>query len=148
MIVVNEKKSSGATFTPSDFSDFLAKKIVNDSEEILNQESIKILDPAIGEGELVCSLLSAIDESIHKKIEVYGFDTNSKYVDLSFEKIQKAFPSLKKVDIRNDDFLEFSCLNKHGQLLYESFDLIIANPPYVRTQILGSNSSQGLTKKI
>ena len=147
MIVVNEKKSSGATFTPSDFSDFLAKKIVNVSEEILNQESIKILDPAIGEGELVCSLLSAIDESIHKKIEVYGFDTNSKYVDLSFEKIQKAFPSLKKVDIRNDDFLEFSCLNKRGQLHYESFDLIIANPPYVRTQILGSNSSQGLTKK-
>jgi tRNA1(Val) A37 N6-methylase TrmN6 len=40
-----------------------------------------------------------------------------------------------------DDFLEFYDSNKDSD-----FDIIIANPPYIRTQIIGSEKSQKIAK--
>ena len=138
----SERKKTGATFTPKILSDFVSINVLNESSDILKKDVVRILEPSIGEGELICSILENVEEKNLKKIEVYGFDTNMKSVDVSECRLKTNFPSLKKVDIRHADFLQFFVDGYGGPFLEEKFDLIIANPPYVRTQVMGTELSR------
>lgn len=140
----SEKKSTGATFTPKILADFVASNIVKESKNILLHDNIKILEPAIGEGELISSLLSLLDENQLKSVEVFGFDINNKSLELAKLRLKKEYPLLKNVILKNEDYLQHFLENSSG-LFQEKFDIIIANPPYVRTQIMGSKASKELS---
>jgi len=144
-------KNSGATFTPTELADFLADKIFAELDQDL-ATSYTILDPACGEGELLTSIASKFN-SINKnvKIKLKGFDTNIDYIISA--NINLATFSNVEVDIQNLDFLEtegtcvepLNLFSKKSETEYA--DIVIANPPYVRTQILGAEKAQSIAKR-
>lgn len=109
--------------------------------------SYTILDPACGIGELLISIANKFN-SYNKNIslKLKGFDTNIDYI-ISAKLNLAGFPNYK-VDIQNQDFLETDGVCKEPSNLFsnvletEYADLIIANPPYVRTQIMGAEKAQ------
>ena len=53
------RKDSGAHYTPSILSDFVASQITAQID-LSHSTTFRILDPALGDGELIISLLRAI----------------------------------------------------------------------------------------
>lgn len=152
--IVAKEKAGGVTYTPKILADFAAEKIVEIFSEHRNDSLIRILDPAIGDGELLISLLERIPRQNHRKIKVYGFEMDQKALNLATARIKQKFP---KVDthFQLGSFLDFVLENfgrgGNGNLFQteapEAYDLIIANPPYVRTQIMGVTQAQLLAKQ-
>lgn len=155
--VVTAEKAIGATYTPKILADFVAEKIVEAGRNIKKDGVLRILDPAVGDGELLISLLDHLNGH-EENIEVYGFDTNQIALNLAISRIKNKFPSVSlHFELRN--FLEF-VVDRFGESknmdflkseipskIPDSYDLIIANPPYVRTQIIGANQAQLLSQQ-
>jgi tRNA1(Val) A37 N6-methylase TrmN6 len=148
--VVTREKADGATYTPKLLADFVATQITNAAN--LPEGQIRILDPAVGDGELLLSLISKLRERTDAEISVYGFDTDPIGLARARQRIALAHPK-QKLDLHLASFLDFvlSFSNAaRGLPLFEeqsplpNFDLIIANPPYVRTQIMGAHEAQKL----
>lgn len=147
---VSEEKAVGSTYTPKVLSDFVSKKIVEVAKNKLpNDRTIRVLDPAIGHGELLLSLLDELFGVRNFNVEVYGFETDSNAIDVARNRISDSFPGVSLI-FRNENFLEFVVENfgcdSHGSLFLQSvpeaYDIIIANPPYVRTQVMGSEQAK------
>lgn len=148
-------KSTGATFTPRKLADFLAEKIINEFDFDSTSHELKILDPACGDGELLLSISKKLNTFGISKFKTIGFDSNGKYVAESKKRLDLS--SIQNKEIIQADFLQMSTgsdpqlefnfgKSKTGDL--KSFvDIIISNPPYVRTQILGSKKAKLLAKK-
>lgn len=139
---VSCRKSEGAHYTPTKLSQFVSEKILT---KLKDKERIVVADPAIGDGELILSLLDSLKSTDH--VEVIGFDINIDSIELSKKRISKFFPSVK-INLIHGDFLDY-CINNNSELCNHNlpkFDVIIANPPYVRTQVLGAEQSQFLSK--
>lgn len=146
---VTEEKADGATFTPPNLADFVARQIVDGMNGEL-QKPLRILDPAVGEGSLLLSLIEQLEERGYKSIEVHGFDTNASSLAIAERAIRKKYPK-HKINFRPSDFLEVAGRFVVAPLLTDAnatddgkFDLVIANPPYVRTQIMGASNAQAL----
>lgn len=143
------RKSEGAHYTPEELSNFVADHIV--SRINVSQEKIKLVDPAIGDGELVISLIKKIKENSNAEIEVHGFDINERSLDKAKDRITSIFPEVTLV-LHHEDFLH-TCLTDYaddhsGLFTYDDdalFDALISNPPYIRTQVLGSEDAQILS---
>lgn len=143
-------KNSGATFTPTDLADFLSDRLISELKQ-QTEPSCTILDPACGEGELLSSIARKFEAAHYKStLKLKGFDTNIDY-------LIKAKANLAEfdvdVDIQNQDFLSTQGVSAEPLNLFiqdineEYADLIIANPPYVRTQILGTEKAQEIAKR-
>jgi len=152
--IVTEEKAGGATYTPKILADFVANQIVNLTGKLTTKRTLRILDPGAGNGELLISLLQKLSVHPHLKIQVYGFETDPKALNLATVRIKQQFPDAS-VHFELENFLEF-VLNHFGEgdtgslfrsSLPEAYDLIIANPPYVRTQIMGASRAQLLARQ-
>ncbi len=144
-------KNSGSTFTPKELANFLASKIFAELNTT-NTSSYTILDPACGEGELLTSIAKKFQsQDAPLNIDIKGFDTNIDYI-VSAKSNLKEFKRFS-VDIQNQDFLETTGACEEPLDLFstkiesEYADIVIANPPYVRTQILGSEKAQQIAKR-
>lgn len=150
--IVPEEKAGGATYTPKLLSDFVARQIVKLAKPTLGNRVIRVLDPAVGDGELLVSLLQELG-SCHE-IEVHGFETDKTALAIASTRLGRLFPNIL-VKFQQKNFLQFVIeyfgANDSGSLFAakapESFDLIIANPPYVRTQIMGTRQAQLLAQQ-
>jgi len=149
--VVSEEKAGGATYTPQLLADFVARQIVETAGEIYHNQPLRILDPAVGDGELLLSLLHHLVHQTHLNIEVYGFDTDPRALNIAAARIRQQFPAVP-IHFQPASFLEYvlerseDC--RDGRAGHdETFDLIIANPPYVRTQIMGASQAQLLSEQ-
>ena len=136
-------KKNGVVYTPSEMATFLAKQMILFSKlDLKKTKSIEILDPATGEGELLISLVKevfAINPNI--SISITGFEIDPKAADKATRNLYSNFSGVK-INIRHQDFL-LEHLN-----IKQKFDFIIANPPYVRTQILGATKSQKIAQDL
>lgn len=147
---VDQQKSAGATYTPADFADFLADQIVQ-SAELPKCGKIRILDPAVGDGALIYALLKRLPDAVHKRVEVFGYDTDANSVALASSRIEQSFPNVN-IQIEQKDFLDHVLsINSFSDVLdiakvQAKFHLIIANPPYVRTQVMGAKQAQKLAQ--
>ncbi|MEO1750049.1 N-6 DNA methylase [Thiofaba sp. EF100] len=147
---VEAKKAHGATYTPDNLARFVAERIVENAE-LEGRELITILDPAIGDGALVLALLDALKHKTGALLSIRGFDTNVSALDESARRIRAAHPKAQ-LELMRGDFLDFALkagTNRAVPSLFSCseakvFDLIIANPPYVRTQIMGAERAQQL----
>jgi adenine-specific DNA-methyltransferase len=144
---VTEEKADGATFTPSRLAGFVAQQIVVNLPAA-SGKAIRVLDPAVGEGALLVKLLDEMESRGLHNIEVHGFDTNPQSLSFAEHAIRTKFP-LIPIKFRSSDFLEFAgqfagTTSLFGNAVPERFDVIIANPPYVRTQIMGAAHAQSL----
>lgn len=143
------RKESGIHYTPKLLADFVAQQLLNVWPDKSRKTNLRLLDPAMGDGQLLLSLLEKIAADGYSQLDVSGFDTNSTAVDLAGLKIQEKFSDVS-LKLTCDDFLEFVLRNHtpNGQYSLftadppELFDLVIANPPYVRTQVMGKEKAQ------
>ena len=154
---VSKRKADGATYTPATLAKFVSHKIIDALEHFPRNRPIRILDPAVGDGELLINLLKLIKtrrELDRLDIQVYGFDTNELALKNATERLQLYFPEID-IYFETRDFLEY-VINEFGttkgHTLFDStnreaYDLIIANPPYVRTQVMGGQQARSLAKQ-
>lgn len=139
---ITPQKSNGATYTPELLANFVAEKMLK-KFSYPEQGGIRILDPATGDGALLMALLNLLPISLHNRIEVFGFDTDLVAINLAKKKLETAFPSINFC-FKKIDFLNY-LLNFDKKI--EKFDLIIANPPYVRTQVVGAAQAKVLAQR-
>ncbi len=148
--IVTEQKASGATYTPSNLANFVAQQIAELAD--LSSSKIQVLDPAIGDGELLLSLLMHLTQHAAATIAVYGFETDPLALAQARQRIRSSFPKAE-LHLERGNFLDFVLeqpTNSRTPSLFAAritplnFDIIIANPPYVRTQIMGSEQAQSL----
>lgn len=131
-----KEKSNGMIFTPSEMADFLSNELIAYHNNI-NNDDIYILDPAVGDGKLLLSIGNALKKSYpDKHFILTGYETDADLAEHTKIKLQNLFPT-DKIEIINKDFLSVESTIK--------YDFIIANPPYIRTQILGSDKAQHLS---
>ncbi len=152
--VESEQKSNGATYTPKLLADFVAKQIVDATSEFPEDRPLRILDPAVGHGELLVSLGQCLISRLRPRIELYGFDTNPTALNVATERLKRTFPDVPAyfevksfLDFVGEYFNDSRCNGSLSQVNPPTYDLIIANPPYVRTQILGSRHAQLLASQ-
>lgn len=146
-----QRKSEGAHYTPVALADFVAAHIADAFKGHL-AGGVKILDPACGDGSLLVALVQALQQrDDHAKIAVTGFDTSADAISRTGKAL--GFLSSNDVELRVEDFLEAVAPSLTLQApLFDGatapglFDAVIANPPYVRTQVLGAERAQRLAQ--
>lgn len=140
-------KETGATFTPQELSDFLANQIT--SSLGVKPSLLKVLDPACGNGNLLLSVGKSL-QKMNLLHTLVGYDTDEEY--LTEAKSRLLLINETSAILKNEDFLlgddllnanDVSSIAKKRELV----DVIIANPPYVRTQVLGAERSQMIAQK-
>lgn len=147
---VHQQKSSGATYTPIDFAEFVADQMITVAE-LPKRGKIRVLDPAVGNGVLLYALIKRLPASVLKRVEVFGYDTNQEAIQVASQRLKQNFPDLD-INLKQKDFLEhvLSLQESGGGLsageVHGLFHLVIANPPYVRTQIIGAEQAQKLAQ--
>ncbi len=134
----SKKKSDGATFTPDLLASFLAERILLYYSITDHNKSIRINDPACGDG----ALLKAMAESLVKKnisFSISGSDKDATSLSNTQNMLDSLFPNVSK-ELEHKDFIAERFDNLFSSVIEN--DIIIANPPYVRTQILGADYAQ------
>lgn len=151
--LVTAEKAGGATYTPSALADFVAQRIVDAANLPKRGKALDILDPAVGEGELLTSLLSKLPPN--QRVRVHGFDTDEVALGHALNRLRTQFPDAS-LDLKNGDFLRFVLDSEDAGAIgglfdqrggRQEFDLIIANPPYVRTQVMGAEQARKLAQQ-
>lgn len=151
---VPTEKAGGATYTPKILADFVARKVVEIFDEFPVGCPLRVMDPAIGDGELLVSLLQQLADRPGLNIKVYGFDTDQAALSIAAGRLKQLFPAVE-VNFESESFIEFVLENfgaDGNRLLFsppvpEAYDIIIANPPYVRTQIMGTAQARRLAEQ-
>jgi type I restriction-modification system DNA methylase subunit len=146
-------KTNGIVYTPRAMADYLSKLIISNTH-FLPDIGLRILDPAIGDGELIISILSSLKKCLggNTKITIVGFETDNSIIKNTKKRILANFPEVD-IEIKNTDFIEYILKTDRRNDLFsqtkqmELFDYIIANPPYVRTQVLGAIKAQDIAEK-
>jgi adenine-specific DNA-methyltransferase len=145
-------KSEGATYTPRALADFVADQILRNAD-LAGSGPIRVLDPAVGAGELLLSLLGCLRQATNRPIEVLGFEKDAAALAEAKSRILRDFPDIEW-QVRQGDFLAHVAGAPGSMDSLPLFateqpglaDLIIANPPYVRTQIMGAQQAQALSE--
>ncbi|MFI6367576.1 Eco57I restriction-modification methylase domain-containing protein [Nocardia sp. NPDC050630] len=105
-----------------------------------NAGVLRVLDPACGDGELLLALDQIAGELLPGvRVKLVGYDLDAAGVAVARERAQDAGVA---VEWHIGDFLTESAGIAAG-----SFDAIITNPPYVRTQQLGGQTARLLSKQ-
>jgi adenine-specific DNA-methyltransferase len=149
----SEAKRTGAHFTPPGLADFLAFRLVRALEKWPG--TLRVLDPSCGDGELLRAFVEQVDASQRRLLRMVGVEDNS-------TSLASAQARLARLDVMSE-FLEGDFLTTPRDNDTPTFDLnnsadgpvlhlekphvIIANPPYVRTQVLGANRARELAIK-
>jgi len=137
-----KEKANGVVYTPREMVDCLANQMINFSKiDLTKQLSVSVLDPAVGEGELLIALIQEIT-SINHNIDILavGYETGDDVAADTQSRLTNLLPNVT-IRIITNDFLAIA------DLIEEKFDFIIANSPYIRTQTLGSNKAQEIAQK-
>lgn len=145
-MVLDVIKKNGAHYTPSDLSLFIAnelKKAFLDSDNIDCRRTLKILDPACGEGNLLLAVQKVFKDTSYYG---YGIDIDQTALNTAKKRLNNNFFDFYKLDYA-DLFAKDKHSSKEETLLekIQDTDLIIANPPYIRTSILGAEKAQRLS---
>lgn len=147
------RKSQGAHHTPPELARFVAQQIVAawQSSRVENQDDTSpttILDPAVGGGELLEAIYSELPHEFRPAVRLMGLDNDP----IAVKKARMRLSCLStNVVINRGDFLESLSGSQPdlfaNKTILEKADLIIANPPYVRTQVLGATKAQTLAAR-
>jgi len=146
---VSQEKFHGATYTPEILAEFVAEKIVESLNTKTLTPPIRVLDPAVGEGQLLMSLVSRLRLAGDFPIEIYGFETDPQALEMAEHRLKQEFENISvKFELANFlDFVLSQDMTLFGPPERTEYDLVIANPPYVRTQILGANKARSIARQ-
>jgi len=154
-----ERKAGGIHYTPPALAQFLAAELATKYlGQHPNPVSLRILDPACGDGELLLALALALPPKVRARTNIIGYDTSALAVAESRHRLDGL--GFLSMDVRCRDFLSAVseshddrqlgfALSDRPEFLPEvqGIDLVISNPPYVRTQVLGSEQAKDLARR-
>ena len=153
MPLVTKQKATGSHYTPPELACFLAERLVAEAD-FRQLPELRVLDPACGDGELLVALANSLPDKILKNTVITGIELDELSLGNAQERLE-AFES-KSNFFKGMDFLELYTDTEAQIGLFNNgpptnktippVDIIIANPPYVRTQVLGARKSQELAK--
>jgi adenine-specific DNA-methyltransferase len=141
VVSAEHRKSHGLYLTPPEVADFMASLAMS------RREVVKLLDPAAGAGILVCAMVEALVQrpDAPNRIEVTAYEIDPKLAQVltTVLKRLKAWAAPYDVEvvttIENRDFVLVcaSALETEAGLFprlasADSFDVVIANPPYFK----------------
>ncbi|MFE3545730.1 Eco57I restriction-modification methylase domain-containing protein [Nocardia sp. NPDC059177] len=133
----HERKRHGRHYTPPDLARFLARRAL---AHVSHAGELRVLDPACGDGELLLAVhreLAASRPDVRVRLTGYDLDRPALTQTTARAEAEGA-----EIDCRSGDFLAAS-----AHLADATFDLIISNPPYVRTQQLGGATARLLSQR-
>lgn len=144
------RKAEGAHYTPPALAEFVASHMVTTWDGDPAQ-GLKLLDPAVGDGSLLVALVQKLQQTYNATLEVEGFDISSDAIARAGDALADS-GSRVSVSLRVEDFLDSvaPAVISQESLFSDSWgvshlvDMVIANPPYVRTQVMGAERSQRL----
>lgn len=145
----DRQKAAGATYTPDELALFVGDAAL-EAFQVPAEGQIRVLDPAVGDGALLDALLSKLPPDALCRLEVTGFDTDPDAIAAARSRLEK-WP-VGRLVFHEVNFLSFVLAEYGEQNLFsappsDGFDLVVANPPYVRTQVLGADAAQVLAKQ-
>jgi adenine-specific DNA-methyltransferase len=136
-------KTSGAHYTPAELANFLAERAL--AHVPRRDGLIRILDPACGTGNLLWAVARCASAGLRRRLELIGYETDEVALDQARQ--QLASLNVAKCELYPEDFLEVAeshYLRAEPKGLFAvappqtaNVDVVISNPPYVRTQVLG-----------
>ena len=142
----------GVHYTPPLLAEFVADRLVRELKHS-SEDLLRILDPACGDGALLGALLRSMQNArMRLDCAVVGVEADKQ----ALSDAQSRLGNFQQAPCRLilGDFLDLVTRGRGQPDLWEArsqvpgfehdFDIIIANPPYVRTQILGAEKSQRL----
>ncbi len=145
-----EQKSTGSHYTPPALATFVAKEMLKLWNPPEDTRKINVFDPALGDGELLLAVLKNL-QKMDVDLSVSGYETNQSEMLSAKKRIHDQFPKVA-IGFHNRDFLAqsvgcFSQPDLFQSRRPEQFDLVISNPPYVRTQVMGAKKSQDIARQ-
>lgn len=153
MPLVTKQKATGSHYTPPELACFLAERLVAEAD-FRQLPELRVLDPACGDGELLVALANSLPDNTLRNTVITGIELDDLSLGNAQERLE-AFGS-KLNFFKRMDFLELYTDSEAQIGLFNNgpptnktvppVDIIIANPPYVRTQVLGAQKSQELAK--
>lgn len=142
---ITDEKRYGQHYTPAALAKFLAHKAAAATDP--SASTLTIVDPACGDGELLIAAADAVrDTGRVGAIRLIGYDIDKDAIAAARERLSAIGLC---AELAQGDFLV-----EQRQMQTGSVDLVITNPPYVRTQHLGQETAQllaaefGLTGRV
>jgi hypothetical protein len=139
---VTAAKAAGIATTPKVLADFVAGQVVGAAGIAATGPPLRVLDPAVGDGALLLSLVEAVRGRAASEIQVFGYETDPAALKRAEARLKGVAPRVV-LDFTHGDFLE----RAEGPAVAGGVDLVIANPPYVRTQILGASHAREIARR-
>lgn len=143
-------KAHGVHYTPPELAAFLAEVTAATAPQVTGP--FRILDPACGDGALLVAIVNAFPTCARRWMILEGYETDAG--ELAKARAGIAQLGVEDVILHNRDFLSQegvgSLVESRGLFNKEpvqQYDVVIANPPYVRTQIMGANKAQALSRQ-
>lgn len=151
---IGRRKAMGVHYTPLPLARFIASRLIS---HIASQtpRTLKVLDPACGDGVLLEALLDELRTAHAHGVEAFGIEADAEAIELARTRLLRFGED--RLQLRVGDFLDMASADSTGPNLWQptrlaeseltDFDLVIANPPYVRTQVLGAARAQQLAAR-
>ena len=146
---VDRVKANGVHYTPPDLAMFLAEAVIRNLQ--IRKGQIRILDPACGDGALLHAVAMAAKPSLRKRLVLTGYEMDESALVNAEATLDGC--GVAAIQLKHADFLSLPHSKQRLLLGFEEgdllpdFDGVIANPPYVRTQVLGAKTAQSLAKQ-
>jgi adenine-specific DNA-methyltransferase len=129
-----EKKESGSYYTPPLLADFIAYHLFGDTSEYSFAKSINVLEPSAGDGVFFDALFNnQFFKNRFKKLpkmRLTAVEYDPVAYDILKDRTQNYESKSNTVEYINNDYLKFQQNNQ------QKFDLIIGNPPYIKSSTL------------
>ncbi|MFC7688156.1 Eco57I restriction-modification methylase domain-containing protein [Ureibacillus sp. GCM10028918] len=128
------KKNQGAVFTPKWLAQMITERTINHYKEYFNEQPIYVGDLSCGSG----SFLNQLATSLETDSKIYANDINKEYIFAAkllnqFENIEFACLDTL-IELNNSE--QISLFESESVFKNNNYDLIVGNPPYVRSQNL------------
>lgn len=135
-------KVNGVHYTPPELAGFLASV----TAQALGKwrSTLHVLDPACGDGGLLSAIVRAVPARLRRRVFVSGYETDPAALHEAERGLSHS--GAGGVSLQERDFLSVEGVES-AETIGRRFDVVIANPPYVRTQVLGAKRSQVLAER-
>lgn len=139
----SSQKSHGVHYTPLALARFVARRAISELSGSDSNGNWIVLDPACGDGELLLAVAAEAEAIGRSAPHLVGVDRDAEAVSLAKKRLSSAVAA--SVVVERTDFLAMGM--QQAECLPSTYDLVISNPPYVRTQVLGAQRAQALARQ-